>query len=140
MVMNLEEYAPDKIKQTLASQGVRFCFSGYVDIHGKLKGKIVPLNHFDQMVKGSELYTGAALDGIPQELNDEEVSSHPDITHGFILSWNSEVAFFPSNLYCHGKPFEACSRNALLRQIKKSARYGISDEFGSGNRVLCIAR
>ena len=118
------------IKEALEEQGVRFCFSGYVDLHGRLKGKIVPLSHFDQMVKGSELYTGAALDGVPQEINDEEVSSHPDVTHGFVLPWNKEVAFFPSNLYNQGKPFEACSRNILMRQVDRAAEAGYKMNLG----------
>ena len=128
--MDLLVCEPTQIKETLKEQGVRFCFSGYVDLHGRLKGKIVPLSHFDQMVKGSELYTGAALDGVPQEINDEEVSSHPDVAHGFILPWNKEVAFFPSNLYNQGKPFEACSRNILSRQVERAAKMGYKMNLG----------
>lgn len=128
--MDLLVCEPAQIKETLKEQGVRFCFSGYVDLHGRLKGKIVPLSHFDQMVKGSELYTGAALDGVPQEINDEEVSSHPDVTHGFVLPWNKEVAFFPSNLYNQGKPFEACSRNILMRQVERAAAAGYKMNLG----------
>ena len=128
--MDLLACEPTQIKETLEEQGVRSCFSGYVDLHGRLKGKIVPLSHFDQMVKGSELYTGAALDGVPQEINDEEVSSHPDVAHGFILPWNKEVAFFPSNLYNQGKPFEACSRNILSRQVERAAKMGYKMNLG----------
>ena len=51
--MDLLVCEPTQIKDTLKEQGVRFCFSGYVDLHGRLKGKIVPLSHFDKMVKGS---------------------------------------------------------------------------------------
>lgn len=128
--MDLLACEPTQIKETLKEQGVRFCFSGYVDLHGRLKGKIVPLSHFDQMVKGSELYTGAALDGVPQEINDEEVSSHPDVAHGFILPWNKKVAFFPSNLSNQGKPFEACSRNILSRQVERAAKMGYKMNLG----------
>ena len=34
----------------------------YSDGHGIAKCKSVPLAHFDQMMHGSELFTGAALD------------------------------------------------------------------------------
>lgn len=111
-------------QQELIDKGVKYAISGYVDMHGALKGKIVPIAHFQNMAKGSELYTGAALDGLPQEVNDEEVSSHPDIEGGFILPWRRDTAFFPSNLYCHGVPFEACSRNVLDRQVQKAAEQG----------------
>lgn len=43
-IMDLLACEPTQIKETLKEQGVRFCFSGYVDLHGRLKGKIVPLS------------------------------------------------------------------------------------------------
>jgi glutamine synthetase len=128
-------------QQELVEQGVKYAISGYVDMHGALKGKIVPIAHFQRMAKGSELYTGAALDGLPQEVNEEEVSSHPDIEGGFILPWRRDTAFFPSNLYCHGVPFEACSRNVLNRQTSAAAdagyvfNLGIETEFYVLDRV-----
>lgn len=128
--MDLSACAPEKIAEALKEQGVEYCFSSYVDLHGRFKGKIVPLSHFDQMVKGSELYTGAAVDGVPQHINDEEVSSHPDVAHGFVLPWDHKVALFPSNLYCKGKPFEACSRNILTRQVEKAAEAGYTMRLG----------
>ena len=50
-------------RESLEKMGVRYCFSSYVDAHGVMKGKAVPIDHFDRMMRGSELYTGAALDG-----------------------------------------------------------------------------
>jgi glutamine synthetase len=117
-------------QKELAGAGVKYVVSGYVDMHGALKGKIVPIEHFSTMVGGSELYTGAALDGLPQDVSDEEVSSHPDIDAGFILPWRPDTAFFPSNLYCHGIPFPACSRNVLKRQTDAAAALGYRLNLG----------
>ncbi len=138
--MNLLDYPESEIKQYLREQGVKYCFSSYVDLHGRLKGKIVPISHLDQMVHGSELYTGAALDGVPQELNDEEVSSHPDLTHGFILPWNPEIAIFPSNLYTQGEPFEACSRNILARQVARATNLGYKMNLGVETEFFVFKR
>ena len=54
------------LQASLAEQGVKYAMASYVDIHGCVKGKFVPLDHLDNMFAGSELYTGAALDGVPQ--------------------------------------------------------------------------
>ena len=62
------------LKATLESAGVSTCIASYVDMHGALKSKFVPISHFDQMMAGSEMFTGAALDGVPQEISDEEVA------------------------------------------------------------------
>ena len=61
----------ENLKDSLKEQGVRYCLPSYVDIHGVSKSKFVPIEHFDRMMAGSELCTGAALDGVPQEVNDE---------------------------------------------------------------------
>ena len=53
-------------REFLQERGVRYCFASYVDVHGVMKGKAVPIDHFDRMMRGSELYTGAALDGLGQ--------------------------------------------------------------------------
>ncbi|OKR09119.1 hypothetical protein BH588_06615, partial [Pseudomonas aeruginosa] len=56
----------EELKQQLQDKGVKYAMASYVDIHGVIKGKFVPIAHLGQMLRGSELYTGAALDGVPQ--------------------------------------------------------------------------
>ena len=51
------------LKDSLIQSGVKYCLPSYVDIHGVSKSKFVPIAHFDRMMNGSELCTGAALDG-----------------------------------------------------------------------------
>jgi len=82
------------------------------------------------MMAGSELYTGAALDGVPQDVSDEEVSAHPDPASCIILPWQPDVAWFASNLWCEGKPFEACSRNILARATEAAAEMGFVMNLG----------
>ena len=74
-----------EVKNSLEERGVRYCLPSYVDIHGVAKSKFVPISHFERMMGGSELCTGAALDGIPQDVSDEEVSSRPDPESMIIL-------------------------------------------------------
>ena len=57
------------LRSELESQGVRYALASYVDLHGVCKAKAVPLSHLGQMLEGSELFTGAALDGVPQEVS-----------------------------------------------------------------------
>ena len=53
-----------EIKQRLVDQGVRYVFGAYVDVHGVPKSKCVPIDHFEDMARGSELYTVGALEGM----------------------------------------------------------------------------
>ena len=68
----------DSLGKSLEKQGVKYLLPTYSDMHGRSKTKMVPVGHYEKLLKGSELFTGAAVDGVPQEVNDEEVSSHPD--------------------------------------------------------------
>ncbi len=118
------------LQSTLEARGVRYAFSAYVDVHGVSKGKMVPIHHLDRMLGGSELFTGAALDGVPQAVSDDEVAAIPDAANAIVLPWKPEVAWFPSDLHLHGRPFEACSRSILKRQLAQATQMGFRFNLG----------
>jgi glutamine synthetase len=119
-----------QLKTSLKDQGVKYAIASFVDIHGMCKAKMVPLTHFDQMMHGSELFTGAALDGVPQEVHDEEVATLPDPASATILPWNPEMVWFASDLYLQGKPFEACCRGILKTALDRAAAMGFQFNLG----------
>jgi glutamine synthetase len=90
----------------------------------------VPIDHLDRMLNGSELFTGAALDGVPQEVNDDEVAAIPDPASATVLPWKNDTAWFASDLWLNGQPFEACSRNILKRAIRKATEMGFVFNLG----------
>ena len=118
------------LKTSLEAKGVKYALASYVDIHGMCKAKMVPLDHLGQMMAGSELFTGAALDGIPQDVSDEEVAAMPDPDTVTVLPWNSEVAWFASDLYLAGQPFEACCRTILKQVLAQAAEMGYTFNLG----------
>jgi len=120
----------DKLQQKCLEKGIKYGIASYVDVHGASKGKFVPVAHFKQMFAGSELFTGAALDGVPQDIADNEVAAMPDIASMQQCQWNPEVAWFASDLHLDGKPFAACSRNILKRQLEKAAAMGFKFNLG----------
>lgn len=118
------------LKDSLQDKGVKYALASFVDIHGMCKAKAVPLSHFGQMMAGSELFTGAALDGVPQAVSDEEVSARPDPDSATILPWNSEIVWFASDLYLQGKPFDACCRGILKKVLAEAAEMGFTFNMG----------
>jgi glutamine synthetase len=118
------------LKDSLAEQSVKYALASFVDIHGMCKAKAVPLSHFGQMMAGSELFTGAALDGVPQDVSDEEVATYPDPNSATILPWNQEMVWFASDLYLKGQPFEACSRGILKQVLAEAAAMGFTFNLG----------
>jgi glutamine synthetase len=96
----------------LQARGVRYAAVSFVDLHGKIKAKMVPLDHLGQAVRGSELFTGAALDGVPQEVNDEEVSAHPDLAAGMVMPWRPDVVWYPSDRWGRRRSRPAAARSS----------------------------
>ena len=127
-------------KRRLEESGVRYCLAAYVDVHGIPKAKSVPINHFERMMRGSELFTGAALDGLGQAPNDDELAIHPDASAVTILPWRPEVAWAPGNLRYHEEPWPMCSRNVLKRQIDHLARHGLVFNLGVECEIFLVRR
>jgi glutamine synthetase len=118
------------VADQLTAKGVKYAAISFVDMHGKPKAKMVPLNHLGQAAAGSEMFTGAALDGVPQDVNDDEVAPHPDLAAGIIAPFNREIAWFPGDLWIGERPFEACSRQILKRVTADAATLGYTFNLG----------
>ncbi|PSQ24542.1 type III glutamate--ammonia ligase [Halobacteriales archaeon QS_9_67_15] len=122
----------------LVDQGVEYCLAAFVDIHGRMKSKAVPISdksRFVDMMKGSELYTGAANDGLggivgEQEPIDDEISAWPDNDAITVLPWKDNVAWAPSHLHLHGNPYRLGSRNVLQKQVKRALEMGFEMNLG----------
>ena len=59
------------LKSQLVEAGVKSCFATFVDVYGIPKSKQTPIDAFEHMCDGSELYTVGAVEGLglagPQE-------------------------------------------------------------------------
>jgi hypothetical protein len=130
------DHASESLRAELEAKGVRYALASFVDLHGVSKAKAVPLAHLGQMLAGSELFTGAALDGVPQEVSDNEVAAVPDPGTCTVLPWQPEVAWFASDLHLQGEPFGACSRNILHRVRAEAAAMGFRFNLGIETEFL----
>lgn len=117
-------------RDELKAQGVRYCLAAYTDVHGVGKAKCVPIDHFSTMMRGSELFTGAALDGLGQEPNDDELSVRPDLKRIVELPWMKGYAWAPGYLYFHHEPWPMCSRVVLQRAVDRAAKLGFVFNLG----------
>ncbi len=126
-------YTAEAIKRTqdeLRGKGVKYCIGAYVDIHGVPKGKVVPIDHLEQMAGGSERYTGYALDGLGQAPHDDEITSVPDLSHIIQLPWEPKVAWMPADNAFKGKPYALNTRVALKNVLAEAASMGLGFNLG----------
>ncbi|HEY2735150.1 MAG TPA: type III glutamate--ammonia ligase, partial [Polyangiales bacterium] len=117
-------------QQSLIELGVRYCLGAYVDIHGVPKGKFVPVSHFQHFARGSELYTGYALDGLGQAPNDDEIASLPDLERFVQVPWQKELAWFPADNTLHGEPYPLNTRVLLKRVLAEAEQLGFGFNLG----------
>jgi glutamine synthetase len=138
----IEAYPVDveQLHQSLRDAGVAYCLSAYVDIHGVPKAKAVPIDHFRRMLDGSELFTGAAIDGLGQTPADDELSLRPDAGAITLLPWQPDVAWAPGYLHLHGSPYPMCSRTVLKRQVDRAAELGYRFDLGIETEFFLVRR
>lgn len=128
------------LAEDLKRQGVKYAMGCYVDIHGVPKAKAVPIGHLDDMLKGSELFTGYALDGLGQQPNDDEISAVPDPRSLTIIPWQKDVAWFAADNHFHGQPYPLNTRVVLQNQIKKANALGFSFNLGIEGEVYVLGQ
>ncbi len=138
--MSMTTSSEAALELKLKSEGVKYLMASYVDMHGVSKAKLVPTPHFAHMMAGSEMFTGAALDGVPQSVHEDEVAAHPDAASCTILPWDRSVAWFASDLWFQGAPFRACSRGILKRQMKAAAGLGYRFNLGMEAEFYVLRR
>ena len=98
-----------------------------MDINGVPKSKAVPINHFEDYVRGSELYTVGALEGMGElGPNEDECVGVPDLRSLTILPWDSRYAIAAADLSFAGDPYDHDSRWVLKRQMAAAKEAGFS--------------
>ena len=118
------------LEKIIADNQLKYLIPSYVDMHGIPKAKMVPVEFLTHMLGGSELFTGAALDGVPQNMSDNEVASVPDPNSCMVVPWREDSAWFASDLWLGDKPFEACNRGILKRVLKQAEDKGLTVNCG----------
>ncbi len=119
------------LKGRLFDEGVKSCVATFVDIYGIPKSKVTPLESFEHLCDGSELYTVGAVEGLglagPQE---DECATVPDLDSVVVLPWDKTRAWFSSDLYYHGEPYAGDPRGILKRVLARAKDMGFTFNLG----------
>jgi glutamine synthetase len=131
-----QSFTPDPkkveaVKTRLVEAGVRTCFATFVDVYGIPKAKATPIESFEHMCEGSELYTVGACEGLglvgPQE---DECATVPDLDSAIVLPWEKGSAWFASDLHYHGEPYSGDPRGILRRVMARAEGMGFRFNLG----------
>jgi glutamine synthetase len=116
----------------LGQQGVQYAVGCWIDVLGRPKSKVVPIDHLPNLLAGSERYTPRGMGGIGR-MNpiEDEVVGMPDVSTLKILPWDRRFAWMVADMVAGGHtPFALCPRAALKRQIAEAAEMGYVCQLG----------
>lgn len=131
-----EGYKADRTKlrealRKLGAEGVKTCYAVFVDINGVPKSKATPIEAFEHLCDGHELYTVGANEGLglagPQE---DECATLPDLDSLTVFPWDKSQAWLNADLYYHGEPYANDPRGILKRVLAQAADMGFRFNLG----------
>jgi glutamine synthetase len=120
------------IAERLAADGVQYVLGGWIDIMGRSKSKVVPIDHLPSLLAGSERYTPRGMGDLGRMTpNEDEVVAMPDLSTLRVCPWDRRMAWMAADMWFGGKePFALCPRSVLKKQLARATDEGFSFNLG----------
>ena len=120
------------LARDLAGQGVKYAVASWIDVLGRPKSKMVPIDHLPNLLAGSERYTPRGMGGIGvMDPVEDEVAGIPDIASLKVLPWDRRIAWMVADMSWGGRePYALCGRSILKKQVKAAAELGYVAQLG----------
>jgi glutamine synthetase len=125
----------------LSRRGVKYAMGGWIDVLGRSKSKIVPVDHLPRLLAGSERYTPRGMGGIGvMTPHEDECVAIPDVSTLQVFPWDTRFAWMAADLSYGGRePFALCPRSALKRQLARAADAGYRVNLGVETEFYAFA-
>src|ERR1700743_3350074 len=136
--VNAVDAAHRELAESLGRQGVKYALGSWIDVHGRPKTKVVPIDHLPNMVAGSERFTPRGITGFgamdPQE---EESVAMPDLATLRQLCWDRRLGGVPAALRLGGtEPLDQCPRSILKTQLARARELGFDFKLGVETEIF----
>lgn len=120
------------LAQDLAGQGVKYAVASWIDVLGRPKSKMVPIDHLPNLLAGSERYTPRGMGGIGvMDPVEDEVAGIPDLSTLKVLPWDRRIAWMVADMSWGGRePYALCGRSILKKQVEAAAELGYVAQLG----------
>ena len=106
-----------QLASELAANGVAYAVGSFIDITGRAKSKVVPIDHLPNLLAGSERYTPRGMGDLGQMTpNEDECVAMPDLATLRVMPWDPRFVWMAADLSFGGRePFAHCTRSILKR-------------------------
>jgi glutamine synthetase len=118
--------------QQLHDDGVRYVSGAWIDVMGRAKSKMVPIDHLPNLLAGSERYTPRGMGGLgSMNPYEDEIVAMPDATTLQVLPWDRRFAWMAADMSWGGRePWALCPRSILKKQLNLAAAQGFRFNLG----------
>ncbi|MDR0672903.1 MAG: type III glutamate--ammonia ligase [Zoogloeaceae bacterium] len=117
---------PNEAQKFLTDNHVKYVFAQFVDIHGAPKVKVVPADHFDDIITNGAGFAGGAVWGLglePASPKDYMAVGDPDTLT--LVPWQPGYARIVCDGHIGGKPWLYDARVVLKKQIARLKARGM---------------
>jgi len=139
--VNMVQPAHRELAESLAQRGVKYALGSWIDIHGRPKTKVVPIDHLPNMLAGSERFTPRGITGFgAMDPHEEESVAIPDISTLRQLSWDKRFVWMAADIMFGGtEPLDQCPRSILKAQLSRAREMGFEFKLGVETEVFVFS-
>ena len=120
----------EEIAGRMKDDDVEFLLAQFVDLNGSPKVKMVPVDHFEDVLDDGAGFAGAALPGMGQGPHSHDMMARIDLDSYTYVPWAEGLARFASDLFVDGSPHMYCPRQNFKRVLRQVRQEGYAFNVG----------
>jgi len=132
--------AEAQLRERAESDGVRFFFAMFVDMHGKPCAKMIPVEAIDVLTGGGAGFAGFAAGPMGQSPADPDMIAVPDLASYTLTPWQPELAVLQCDIHVEGQPWPYTPRLILKRMLDKVRDRGLVYNVGCEAEYFLVRR
>ena len=130
----------EEIAQRMKDDGIRFLLAQFVDLNGSPKVKMVPVEHFEDVLDEGAGFAGAALPGMGQGPHSHDMLARIDLDSYTPIPWDDGLARFASDLFVDGEPHPYCPRQHFKSVLNDARAEGYVFNVGIEPEHFLVTR
>ena len=114
------------------AEGIRYVLIQFTDLYGDARGKLVPVEHFDDLFDRGAGFAGSSVWGLglPRHGERSEFYAVADDSTVRRLPWMPDTLHLIGNGHVAREPFVGCPRQTLMRAQAALAKQGFTMNVG----------
>src|SRR5262249_53787906 len=132
--------AEASLRARAESDGVRFFFAMFVDMHGKPCAKMIPVEATGVLMGGGAGFAGFAAGPMGQSPADPDMIAVPDPASYTIAPWQPALAVLQCDIHVDGQPWPYTPRLILKRMLEKVHERGLVYNVGCEAEYFLVRR